>query len=74
MNVFKLLVKVYAKVKMMKKVTMAKYFTPNGNYIHKKGIEPDINLEYNYTGDSNQPYDMMKDNQVQKAIEVLKQK
>ena len=56
------------------KVTMAKYFTPNGNYIHKKGIEPDINLEYSYTGDKDQPYDMMKDNQVLKAIEVLKQK
>ena len=33
------------------KVTMAKYFTPNGNYIHEKGIEPDITLEYEYLGD-----------------------
>ena len=56
------------------KVTTAKYFTPNGNYIHKKGIEPDVNLEYNYGGDKNQAYDMMKDNQVLKAIEVLNQK
>ena len=28
------------------KVTMAKYFTPNGNYIHDVGISPDIELEY----------------------------
>lgn len=56
------------------KVTMAKYYTPNGNYIHKKGIEPDVTLEYNYLGDKSQPYDMMKDNQLLKAIEVLNQK
>ena len=30
------------------KVTMAKYFTPKGNYIHGVGIEPDIELEYKY--------------------------
>ena len=30
------------------KLTTAKYFTPNGNYIHGVGIEPDIELEYEY--------------------------
>lgn len=28
------------------KVTIAKYFTPNGNDIHKLGIEPDIEVEF----------------------------
>lgn len=56
------------------KVTMAKYFTPKGNYIHKKGIEPDVVLEYEYQGDKELPYDMMKDNQILKAIEVLNNK
>lgn len=56
------------------KVTMAKYFTPKGNYIHKIGIEPDVNLEYEYKGDKELPYDMMYDNQVLKALEILKQK
>ena len=27
------------------KLTIAQYFTPNGNYIHDKGIEPDIKVE-----------------------------
>ena len=27
------------------KLTIAQYFTPNGNYIHEKGIEPDIKVE-----------------------------
>ncbi len=53
------------------KVTMAKYFTPNGNYIHEKGIEPDITLEYEYLGDKDADYEPMQDNQVLKAIEVL---
>lgn len=53
------------------KVTMAKYFTPNGNYIHEKGIEPDITLEYEYLGNKDADYEPMQDNQVLKAIEVL---
>lgn len=55
------------------KVTMAKYFTPKGNYIHDVGIDPDIELEYEYAGDKNADYDPMMDNQVLKAIEVLTQ-
>ena len=29
------------------KLTIAQYFTPKGNYIHEKGIEPDIKVEMN---------------------------
>jgi carboxyl-terminal processing protease len=53
------------------KLTTAKYYTPNGNYIHGVGIDPDIDLEYKYTGPDDDTYDMQYDNQLQKAIEVL---
>lgn len=53
------------------KLTTAKYFTPNGENIHGTGIEPDVELEFEYLGDVNAGYDEMQDNQVQKAIEVL---
>lgn len=55
------------------KLTTAKYFTPNGNYIHGKGIEPDVELEYEFLGGENDTYDSMLDNQIQKAIEILKE-
>lgn len=55
------------------KVTTAKYFTPKGNYIHEVGIEPDIELEYEYQGE-NETYNPLHDNQVMKALEVLQNK
>ena len=54
------------------KITTAKYYTPSGDYIHGKGIDPDIELEYEYTGDEDN-YEYDKDNQVNKAIEVLEE-
>lgn len=54
------------------KVTIAKYFTPKGNYIHEVGIKPDIELKYEYQGDVKQPYEPMQDNQVLKAVETFK--
>lgn len=54
------------------KMTVSKYFTPNGDNIHGTGIEPDIELEYEFMGDEDEEYDVMKDNQIQKAIEVLR--
>ena len=53
------------------KLTTAKYFTPNGNYIHGVGIDPDIELEYEYLDPDGEQYEIQYDNQVQKAIEVL---
>lgn len=53
------------------KLTTAKYFTPNGENIHGTGIEPDIELEYEYAGEKTGEYDEMKDNQVLKAMETL---
>lgn len=52
------------------KVTISKYYTPNGVCIHGTGIEPDIQVEFDaeaYEKDES-------DNQLQKAIEVLSQK
>lgn len=54
------------------KLTTAKYFTPKGNYIHGVGIEPDIDLEYEYLNSEGTEYEMQYDNQIQKAIEVLR--
>lgn len=56
------------------KITTAKYFTPNGNYIHGVGIEPDVELEYEYSGKTDEAYDMKYDNQLQKAIEIMNDK
>lgn len=53
------------------KLTTAKYFTPSGNYIHKVGIEPDIELEYEYLNPEGETYEKQYDNQIVKAIEVL---
>ena len=55
------------------KLTTAKYYTPKGNYIHKIGIEPDIELEYQYSGPEDEPYSMKYDNQLQKAVSVLEE-
>lgn len=53
------------------KLTTAKYFTPKGNYIHGVGIEPDIELKYEYLDPEGTEYEMQYDNQLQKAVEVL---
>jgi len=52
------------------KLTTAKYFTPSGNYIHEVGIEPDIELEYEYLNPEGEEYEEKYDNQILKAIEV----
>lgn len=54
------------------KLTTARYFTPKGNYIHGVGIEPDIELDYEYLDPEGEKYEMQYDNQIQKAIEVLR--
>lgn len=52
------------------KMTVSAYFTPSGENIHGIGIEPDIELEYDYDA-----YEAEKtDNQVDKAIEILEGK
>lgn len=53
----------------MIKITTAEYFTPSGENIHKKGIQPDVEVEYTY--DAANP---TSDNQLQKALDVVKSK
>ncbi|MCR5640451.1 MAG: S41 family peptidase [Lachnospiraceae bacterium] len=54
------------------KLTIARYFTPSGVCIHGEGIQPDVELEYEYSGDEEaEEYDYHADNQINKAIEVL---
>lgn len=52
-------------------IVTAKYLTPNGIDIHKKGIEPDIVVEASENFDPNDP---ATDIQLDKAIDVLKVK
>ena len=52
------------------KLTVSAYFTPSGRNIHGIGIEPDIELEYDYEANEADG----TDNQVLKAIEVLEGK
>lgn len=56
------------------KITTSKYYTPNGKNIHGTGIDPDVEVDYEYTGDADAEYDMQYDVQLQKAIEVMNEK
>lgn len=53
------------------KLTTAKYFTPNGNYIHEVGVSPDVEIDYEYTGPEDATYDKQYDSQFLKAVEVM---
>ena len=55
------------------KLTTEKYFTPSGVNIHGTGIEPDIELEYEFLGPEDAEYEIAYDNQIQKAIEILQE-
>ena len=56
------------------KLTIAKYYTPNGRNIHKKGIEPDTKVELNDEAKKLITIPLEKDNQLQKAIGVVNSK
>lgn len=48
--------------------TVAKYLTPSGRNINKKGIEPDYKVEYKETDVENE-----EDTQLDKAVEILRE-
>lgn len=54
------------------KITVAQYFTPNGSYIHGKGIEPDIVVELPEALQEKQDMTHEEDPQFQKALEIIK--
>lgn len=55
------------------KVTIAKYYSPNGENIQGKGFEPDVNVEYPQNL-LNKPYDRNADPQFAKALQVITDK
>lgn len=55
------------------KLTTHNYYTPSGYSIHKKGVEPDVEVELNEELKKQVVIAPEEDNQVQKAIEVLKE-
>lgn len=64
------------------KVTVSKYYTPNGDYINEVGIFPDVNVEYDQEqymknrDEANGDKEVLKklDPQYQKALEIIKEK
>lgn len=54
------------------KLTIAKYFTPNGNDIHEVGIKPDIEVEFD--GEAYKESEGKEDNQLNTAIEEIEKK
>ena len=55
------------------KVTISKYYTPNGENIHKIGIAPDIEVSTDYKLDNSQ-YNRESDKQLKAAIEEINKK
>ena len=64
------------------RLTTSKYYTPNGESIHEKGIEPDIiipkeNVEKTEEDvfedlDKKKEFDYKKDNQIVRALDLVK--
>jgi carboxyl-terminal processing protease len=53
------------------KLTIASYYTPNGDNIHGTGIDPDVEVELEEAADNGE--DQQSDLQLEKALELLKQ-
>lgn len=51
------------------KLTVSSYYTPNGINIHGKGIEPDVEVEFDAEAYANDK----TDNQLDKAVEVIQE-
>lgn len=56
------------------KVTIQKFYTPNGENIHKVGISPDYKVEYKTNDLDTSNYNRNNDPQFQKALEVIEEK
>jgi len=55
------------------KVTISKYYTPNGENIHKKGITPDVEIKTS-VGIDESGYDKNTDEQLKAAMEKIQEK
>lgn len=56
------------------KITTAHYYTPSGFDLHGKGIEPDVEVELSEELKTQAVVEPEEDNQIQKALEVLKER
>ncbi|MGP1612627.1 MAG: S41 family peptidase [Catonella sp.] len=56
------------------KVTVSKYYTPNGINIHGRGIEPDIVEELDKEALKDGKLERNEDNQLEKALDIVKDK
>lgn len=56
------------------KITIEEYYTPNRNEINKVGIVPDEEIELSDEIKDKGNYTEVEDNQLQKAIEIIKEK
>lgn len=54
------------------KITVSEYYTPNHNAIHKIGITPDVEIDLSEDVKQQTTIQEKDDNQLQKAIEILK--
>lgn len=55
------------------KVTISKYYTPNGENIHKTGIKPDVEVKYPEEL-LKKPYSRTADPQFSKALQIIEEK
>ena len=56
------------------KLTIANYYTPKGRNIHKKGIKPDVEVDLKESLKNETEIKKEEDNQLKKALQVLKEK
>ena len=56
------------------KLTVSKYYTPKGRNIHGTGIKPDVKVELDKEAQGLIGIDNDKDNQLSKAVEIVKDK
>ncbi|MFA9376729.1 MAG: S41 family peptidase [Lachnotalea sp.] len=56
------------------KLTISKYYTPNGYNIHGIGIEPDVEVELDDSLKTQAVITHDEDNQLQKALEIINEK
>lgn len=54
-------------------MTISHYYTPGGADLHKKGLDPDVEIEMEVPEDLKEAFEvpLERDNQIQKALEVL---
>ena len=55
-------------------MTIAQYYTPNGNAVHKLGITPDVQVELPAGDNGMYDFGDLADPQLSKAFEVMQQK